>query len=144
MSRPSGRWIWVMSIVVAVAWLGLYVHNIAELPGQSLISPESFGPLIFSATLFAIWFWWRRIGAWLLLVWAAVNVLGAILTVLPLPILPFEPEQSVSHYLFHVLYGATQLPLIWAAIASLRATGSRESGAPPPASAARTDQPAGS
>ena len=133
-----------MSIVVAVAWLGLYVHNIADLPDQWFFSPESFGPLIFSVTLFAIWFWWRRIGAGLLLVWAVVNVLGAILTVLPLPILPFEPEQSVSHYLFHVLYGATQLPLIWAAIVSLRATGSRESGAKPPASAARTDPPADS
>jgi hypothetical protein len=133
-----------MAITVAVAWLGLFLHNVADLPGQTILSPESFGPLIFSATLFAIWFWWRRIGSWLLLAWAALNVLGAILTVLPLSFLPFEPEQSLAHYLFHVLYGAAQIPFLIAAVASLRATGSPASDARPPRSAARTDPPAGS
>lgn len=130
MSRPSRRWIWVMAIAVGLAWGGLFVHNFAELPDQSIISPESFGPLIFSATLFAIWFWWRRVGGWLLLLWVVLNLLGAILTVLPLPFLPFAAEQSVSHYLFHVLYGATQVPLLIAAIASLRRSAGEASSEP--------------
>jgi hypothetical protein len=40
---------------------------------------------------------------------------GAILSVLPLGFLPFAPEQSPSHYLSHLIYGVTQLPLIWLA-----------------------------
>ncbi len=30
--------------------------------------------------------------------------------VLPLPVLPFSPEQSVRHYAFHVRYAASKLP----------------------------------
>lgn len=112
--------IWMMAIAVVVAWVGLVVHNVADLAGQTLLSPESFGPLIFSATLFAVWVWWPRIGAWLLLGWAVLNVVGAILTVLPLAILPFAPAQTPAHYGFHVVYLLTQVPLLFAAIASLR------------------------
>jgi hypothetical protein len=38
---------------------------------------------------------------------------GAIISVLPLPILPYVPDQSVQHYISHVGYGIAQLPLIW-------------------------------
>ncbi|MGH2602738.1 MAG: hypothetical protein ACRDJ9_25560, partial [Dehalococcoidia bacterium] len=37
---------------------------------------------------------------------------GAVLSVLPLPFLPFKPEQSLRHFAFHVLYGVTQIPLL--------------------------------
>jgi hypothetical protein len=37
---------------------------------------------------------------------------GAILSILPLPFLPFVPEQTVSHYVSHVIFGITQIPLI--------------------------------
>jgi hypothetical protein len=47
----------------------------------------------------------------------ALNLLvGAILTVLPLPILPFIPEQTAGHYLAHFIYLVTQVPavvLLW-------------------------------
>jgi hypothetical protein len=65
--------------------------------------------------------WWRWTEArpalqWALLGWGLLNLLaGAILSVLPLPFWPFEPEQSVGHYAAHVVYGLGQLPLIWAA-----------------------------
>ena len=39
---------------------------------------------------------------------------------IPLSFLPFEPEQTVRHYFFHVVYGATQLPLICMLWAELR------------------------
>lgn len=48
----------------------------------------------------------------LLLGWGAISLAGAIVTVLPLPFLPFRPEQSVSHYGVHALYVITQLPLL--------------------------------
>jgi len=41
---------------------------------------------------------------------------GAILSVLPLPILPFVPEQSPDHYISHAVYGLAQLPLIVVAL----------------------------
>ena len=49
----------------------------------------------------------------LLLGWSAISLAGAIVTVLPLPFLPFRPEQSVSHYGVHALYAAAQLPVLW-------------------------------
>jgi hypothetical protein len=59
---------------------------------------------------------------YLLLAWALLNLLGgAVLSVLPLPFLPFVPEQSLRHYSFHLLYGLTQVPLIVAARAQLTA-----------------------
>ena len=68
---------------------------------------------------------WRlrpRFGAALLLTWALLNLLGgAVLSVLPLPFLPFVPEQSLRHYSFHLLYGLTQVPLIVAARTQLKA-----------------------
>ncbi len=37
--------------------------------------------------------------------WGVLNlVIGGIVSVLPLPILPFVPEQSVTHYGAHVVY----------------------------------------
>jgi hypothetical protein len=47
-----------------------------------------------------------------LLGWAMLNLLGRTLSVLPLPVLPFEPDQTLRHYSFHLLYAATQVPLL--------------------------------
>ena len=52
---------------------------------------------------------------------AALNLLRAVLTFFPLTVLPFAPEQSVRHYLYHVLYAATQLPALYLALAEARA-----------------------
>ena len=61
--------------------------------------------------------WWRfasrRVTLWLLFGWGLLNLIGAGLSVIQFPFLPFEPEQSVRHYFFHVVYGAAQLPLIY-------------------------------
>ncbi|HEV2124187.1 MAG TPA: alpha/beta fold hydrolase, partial [Chloroflexota bacterium] len=38
---------------------------------------------------------------------------GAIISVLPLPFLPFEPDQSLHHYLSHAAFGLAQIPLLW-------------------------------
>lgn len=39
--------------------------------------------------------------------------MGAILSVLPIPILPFSPEQSWDHYASHILFALAQLPAVY-------------------------------
>ena len=108
---------------VALAWLGMYVHNVADLPNLTLLSPGMWcqgrcGWCCFSCG--------GRYPApprptGLLLAWGTLNLVGGFATVLPLPILPFEPEQTLRHYLFHVLAALTELPLLALAWHALRA-----------------------
>ena len=97
-----------------MAWLGFFIHNIADLPGQSLFSPETGLPTLVYLVLFLAWWWFpsRRVTPWLLFGWGLLNLIGGGLSVIPFSFLPFYPEQSWRHYLFHVAYGASQLPLI--------------------------------
>ncbi|MEJ3654907.1 hypothetical protein WEH80_35020 [Actinomycetes bacterium KLBMP 9759] len=110
-----------MLAAAVIAWLGLVVHNVADLPGQTLFSPETVLPGLFTVMLLWLRRVRRRAGAAVLLGWAAVNaVIGGVLSVLPLPVWPFVPEQSLRHYSFHVLYVVTQLPLLVAAWREVR------------------------
>ena len=110
-ARPGSWW---LAAATALAWLGFFIHNIADLPGQSLLSPETGLPTLVYLVLCLAW--WRfprqRLTLWLLFGWGLLNLIGGGLSVFPFPFLPFAPEQSVRHYLFHVVYGAAQLPLI--------------------------------
>jgi hypothetical protein len=112
-SMSQRRTGWVVAST-ALAWLGFYIHNVADLPGQTLLSPETSLPTLVTFVLFLAW--WRfpitRVTTWLLLGWGLLNLIGGGLSVIPFPFLPFYPEQTVRHYLFHVVYAATQLPLI--------------------------------
>lgn len=112
-SRP-GAWIAAMAIATALAWAGFFAHNLADLPGQTLASPESLWPTLIWLAAFALWLLpaSRVSGAWALLVWSSVNVVGGVLSVLPLAFLPFEPEQTLRHYAFHGVYALSQAPLI--------------------------------
>jgi hypothetical protein len=87
-------------VAAALSWLGLYVHNVADLPGQTMLRPESAGPAIVTLLLIGCWISpARRVAAWLLLGWAWLNLgVGAVLSVLPLALLPSTPEQSPRHY----------------------------------------------
>src|SRR5262245_49004565 len=119
MTQRRAGWV---AASTALAWLGIYVHNIADLPGQTLFSPETSLPTLVTLLLFLAW--WRlpsaRITTWLLLGWGLLNLVGGGLSVIPFPFLPFEPEQTVWHYFFHVVYAATQLPLIYVLWTELR------------------------
>lgn len=110
-ARPGSWW---LAAVTAIAWLGFFIHNIADLPGQSLFSPETGLPTLVYLVLFLAWWWFpsRRVTPWLLFGWGLLNLIGGGLSVIPFSFLPFYPEQSWRHYLFHVAYGASQLPLI--------------------------------
>lgn len=110
-----------LPVFAVLGWIGLFIHNVADLPDQGVLSPESLIPLFVTAALIALWFTpFRRGAAWCLLAWALLNLAGAIATVLPLAILPFDPEQSPRHYAFHLIYALTQLPLAIAAATWVR------------------------
>lgn len=105
----------LVAAFTVLAWLGEYIHNLYELPQLTLFSPENSIPALVYLILFMMWWLlpYRRITAILLLVWTAVNLfVGAIITVIPFPFLPFYPEQNLEHYLAHLLYGAALLPLM--------------------------------
>jgi hypothetical protein len=99
-----------------VGWLGMYVHNVVDLPGLTLASPENSLPALVSVALVSGWrlLPWKRAIAALLLGWALLHAVGGgVLSVVPLPIWPFTPAQTPTHYAMHVVYGLAQLPLIW-------------------------------
>ena len=92
----------------------MYIHNVADLPNLTLASPENLLPGAVWLLLYGLW-WVTPTQSWptaLLLAWGWLNLMGGIATVLPLPVLPFKPDQSLRHYAFHFLYAFTQLPLL--------------------------------
>lgn len=120
--RPPPHRAWRVVAAAVLSQLGEIVHNRIELPELALASPENVGPLVVTAALVAAWYWGpQRLSAGALLVWGGLRlVLGAVITVLPLAFLPFEPEQSAMHYLAHVIYGVAQVPLIVVAFREMR------------------------
>ncbi|HSM57505.1 MAG TPA: hypothetical protein VK879_15240 [Candidatus Sulfomarinibacteraceae bacterium] len=106
----------LVAALTLLSWLGAYIHTTLELQ-LPVWSPENSVPALVGLALFLGW--WRqprrrRLWSILLLAWTAGAhlLIGAVLSVLPLPLWPFYPEQSVAHYLSHAIYAATQLPLI--------------------------------
>jgi len=125
------RWPYWMAGAVTLAWLGMYVHNVADLPNVTLSSSENVLPGAVSLLLLGLW-WALPSRSWpaiLLLAWGMLNLVGGFATALPLPVLPFKPEQSLRHYMFHVLYAVTQLPLLGLVRHELRQLRSRTEGA---------------
>lgn len=107
----------LVGALVFLSWLGAYIHTAFELQLPVWRAENSF-PALVGLLLFLGW--WRqghrrRLWAMLLLAWTAGGHLfiGAVLSVLPLPLWPFSPEQSVAHYASHLIYAITQLPLLW-------------------------------
>jgi hypothetical protein len=107
-----------MAIAVAISALGMGVHTVREFGWAGLWDPASGMIPVVGVQLLLLLRWWlrpaaRRGTAIILLATAIFQLVGgAIISVLPLPILPFEPEQSVEHYLSHLFLGVAQLPLI--------------------------------
>jgi hypothetical protein len=113
-----------VGVFAALAWVGMYIHNRADLPALTLLSVENLGPALVWVLL--VVFYWRfahrRWAVGLLAAWGLLNLVGGFLSVLPLPFLPYAPEQSLRHYGFHVLYAATQVPLLALARSQWRQT----------------------
>ena len=112
------------SLVVTwlVAWTGFAGHNTFEFSAGTFRTPDTFGPTAVWVA-FGAWAGW---GGWLgraaLLMWTLLNAVGGALPVLPFPFLPFRPEQTMSHYLVHGIYLATQIPLAVTLVRSLRSS----------------------
>lgn len=122
-SLTADRSLGLVAALLALSWLGLFVHNSIELPSLNLLSPENSLPALVAVLLFAGW--WllptRRLAAALVLVWGLLHLVGgAIVTVIPFSFLPFVPEQDFIHYFAHFLYGLAQLPLIGVMIQQIR------------------------
>lgn len=112
--------------VTAISWAGLLVHNSREF-GLSATLDLTTGSLPMGLLALAMAIsWWRQAVARKLVAALAVAVglihllFGGVVSALPLAVLPFTPEQSVAHYLSHLVYSVAQLPLIWFAVRSLR------------------------
>ena len=114
-------------LVTALSWLGLYLHNVNDLPHQTPLSPESSLPGGLLLILLAGWAVrrLRRAATWALLGWGWLDLVGGALSVLPLPFLPFHPEQTLHHYAFHAAYAVLQIPLLVVATRYLRASTKR-------------------
>ena len=120
--KVDGRSVGLLALAFAVSWASMLFHNQMELPLTPL-DIENTGPLAVDIALFvACWWWPRSRVVWTaILAWGLLNmVVGGVLTVLPLPVLPFAPEQTVGHYAVHLVYAVGQLPLVLVAASSLR------------------------
>jgi hypothetical protein len=116
----------VLASVIAAAGMG--AHNMLEFGPAFLLKPETVVPLMIFG-LFAFLASARPGNAVvyvLLLAWAVLNLVGGgILSVLPLGLFPFQPEQSLGHYGAHVIYAVAQLPLVVVAARALSRRGRR-------------------
>ncbi len=118
----------------AVAVGGMLVHNLIEFGPAFLLSPQTLLPVVLYALL--VVFAGREasgIGARVALVaWALLNLVGGgILSVLPLAILPFVPEQSGGHYAAHLVYALAQVPLLLIAVRAVRSGDAAAAAIPP-------------
>ena len=94
----------------------------------SPIDVENSGPIAFAAILgiaYAVWPTSKVVAA-AALGWGVLTlVIGGIVTVLPLSILPFVPEQSLTHYAAHVVYAIGQVPLVLLSYRAVRWAGAK-------------------
>ena len=107
--------------VIAVG--GMLEHNVYELGPAFLLSPETLLPVALYAVLVVLAGRERSGTAvrTVLVVWVLLNLVGGgVLSVLPLAILSFVPEQSIGHYATHVVYAVAQLPLLLIALQVVR------------------------
>lgn len=124
MADRLGPSIAVIAFASVIAAAGMIAHNVFEFgPGfiadpQTLIPVAIFGVL----ALLAMARPHSIVVLVALLGWALLNlVVGGVLSVLPLGIFPFTPEQSLEHYGIHVVYAVAQIPLVVVAVLAVRA-----------------------
>jgi hypothetical protein len=132
-SELAGRQRLGVILALALAWLGLWAHEAHRIPALFGLTPDGSLPLLVIAV--ALLAWWlraarKRAASVALLVYALINCVGGLLSVLPLSILPFAPEQTLDHYLIHAVYALSEAPLIIVALAALTPTRAGSATAP--------------
>ena len=116
----------------ALAAGGMLAHDVIEFGPGFLLDPQTLVPLGIYAVLAALAARWASgSAAWAaLLAWGGLNLVGGgILSVLPLGLLPFRPEQSLEHYGVHIVYALAEVPLVVVAWSGFRASRTSRSGA---------------
>jgi hypothetical protein len=120
---------------IGLAILGSLTHNAMEFGVGSVLASRN-GELPFALMWLAVFaLWWlvpgaRRPAMWAIVALALLNLIGgAVITVIPFGFLPFEPEQSFTHYLAHVIYGLAQIPIVVLGLREVRLQRSPASGA---------------
>ncbi len=107
-----------MAAAVGLSALGMAFHTVREFDWPGLWSPGTgMIPVVgVQVLLFVVWWLSPGVRTGLGRALAATGVFqlvgGAIISVLPLSFLPFLPEQSVGHYVSHLVLGLAQIPLI--------------------------------
>lgn len=99
---------------LAVSTFGGWYHNAVDFPGMPLYAPEMLATIVPPVVL-AVWWWWRpgRLPLVTVALWVLLSLfVGGLLSVLPLPVWPFEPAQTALHYRAHLFYTVTQVPLL--------------------------------
>lgn len=92
-----------------VAWAGLWLHELVRVPATLGITIDGSLPFLAAAVgLIA----WRNRPLGLVKGFGWLHFVGAVLTVLPLPLLPFASEQTLAHCVVHGLRAVAQIPLI--------------------------------
>lgn len=114
-----------MAAALALSAGSMLAHNLYELP-LTPIDLENSGPILVATLIgiaYAISPGSKAVAA-ATLGWGTLNlVIGGIVSVLPLPFLPFVPEQSITHYGAHVVYTLGQVPLVVLSYRAVRAQG---------------------
>lgn len=120
----------VVIVALGLSGAGHVVHNLAEFPLGILLSWQTLFPLALTGALGA-WLVSRpgRVVFWAAGGWALLVIVGGGGSVLPLGVLPFVPDQSLSHYIAHLVYALSQLPLLWVAYRGLRGPQDRDQSA---------------
>lgn len=101
-------------VAVASSIGGLVVHNLVEFAPATVYGPETVVPAVITGLLGVGMAWRPEPGIFAAAaIWAGIVIIVGGASVLPLPIWPFVPEQTVAHYAAHVVYAVAQLPLLW-------------------------------
>jgi hypothetical protein len=121
-AEVSGGWAadhWAASlrlgIGVAVATAGSLLHDLVEF-GRPAVENTGVvaGVLTVGGLLWAVLPTHRRVVRGSMVVVVAVFLsLGALASVLPLPLWPFEPDQSLVHYAVHAVWAGALGVTIW-------------------------------
>jgi hypothetical protein len=101
-----------LRVVILLSGSGHLVHNLLEFwPTAEMVTQTVF-PVAVTGLLY--WAAARPSRGFLVVLgtWGLIVLVGAVATVLPLSLLPFEPDQTVGHYLVHTVYALLQLPLL--------------------------------
>jgi hypothetical protein len=113
----SGRARVVVVVSLVLAWLAMTLHDLVELPGLVPANPQYTIPTAIWAGTAVAWFLQQnRLTTALLLGWLVLSLVGMIATVLPFNLFGFFPEQSLRHYLLHlvsVLVIVPALVVLW-------------------------------